>query len=254
MQPENKEEQINEIFDDIASQVTIITDDDLTNASGEMEEFFLHGQMRPGVFPCNQITSVGGYGFTGKMNYCVEQTGILEDSFLRISSATLKECPYPISGLYPEEGSPKADVIHIFGHPQDMDDEFSSRLDQDFIWKIPMGFETKFRIVRLTGAFKDIPEMKQILFDLYNRMTLKTRESFISLAVESRVRDDDGNPRTIANLVRSGYIKPGILDNPSLVRLDYMSLSPKFYAKLFTKDLVVSHNTLFDDEDVEGDD
>ena len=85
-------------------------------------------------------------------------------------------------------------------------------------------------------------------------MTTKTRESKIEVYINSKVKDDEGKTRTIANLIKTGYIKPGILDNPNIVNLRYSQINSTKYATLFTKDLTVAQTTLFDDDDDDSDD
>ena len=259
MSKKKQEDIQDEIFQEIAEEVSEITDEQLTNANEEMKQFFEESEMSPKKFRYNLFSSANGDGFTGQLHYTLDDG--YEDlpgyALLHISSAALKACPYPITEISPENNNKYSQdvALFIYGHPMDADDEFSSRIDRDFLWKIHPEIMTKFCFVRITGAFENIPEMKQILFDLYNRLTTKKREAHIELTVDSRVRDDDGNFRTIANLVHSGYLKPGILDNPMLVTLCYQTLSPRQYARLFTKKLVIEHAGLFDeDEDADEDD
>ena len=80
-------------------------------------------------------------------------------------------------------------------------------------------------------------------------MTTKTREAKIEVYMNSKVKDDEGKTRTIANLIKTGYIKPGILDNPNIVNVRYSQINPWKYATLFTKELTVEQTTLFDDDD-----
>lgn len=244
---------LEEVFSDVAQDVATVTDDDVTSAAYEMEQFIANNPMSPVKWEPKQFTGGTGHGFLSTLYYRTEPGGYTENGGIWICSASIKACPYPIEEFSPD---PKIsmdeapyDTIIIYGHPEDTDDEFFSRLDEDFLWKIHPKTISKFRRVALSGAFKDISSMKSLIFELYNRMTTKTRDAKIEVYMNSKVKDDEGKTRTIANLVKTGYIKPGILDNPNIVNLRYSQINPTKYATLFTKDIVVEQRTLFDDDE-----
>ena len=249
---------LDEVFNDITEDVAQISDEDVTSAAYEMEQFIENDKMSPVKWEPKQFTGGTGHGFMSTLYYMTEPGGYTENSGLYICSGTIKACPYPIEEFTPDPKTDKDakpyDTIIIYGHPEDIDDEFSSRFDEDFLWKIPEKFSTKFRRVALSGAFKDIGSMKSVIFELYNKMTTKTREAKIEVYMNSKVKDDEGKTRTIANLIKTGYIKPGILDNPNIVNLRYSQINSTKYATLFTKDLTVAQTTLFDDDDDDSDD
>lgn len=88
--------------------------------------------------------------------------------------------------------------------------------------------------------------MKSVIFELYTKLSGSSRDAHIELTIDSRVRDESGQERTIADLVHEGYIKPSILDNPYIVRLKYDTLSPSYYARVFKGTVKTSSRNLFD--------
>jgi hypothetical protein len=246
---ENSANITDEVFSEIAEELKEVTNDELIDTVGDMQRFLEDDDYRPDKFAENTITGGSGRGFRAYLEYTPDT------ETLYFCSASVKACPYPLEDMKSTTGS-TSDLLYIYGHPSDTKDEFSSRLDKDVVWKFTDDFKTRFRRVRLSGAFANIAEMKSVLFQLYTKLVIPGRDARIELTIDSTVPEDSGKVRTIADLVHDGYLKPGILDNPNIVKLCYSRLSPKFYATLFKGEIkdLKKQLALFDEEEDDTED
>ena len=159
--------------------------------------------------------------------------------------SSLKSLGYPCSGFEPVNETPKADNLVLYGHNLDFDNRFNSRIDTLFFNEnISDSFNTKFKNVILYGAFESIQDMKQSIDTVYNKMTDKLYGGSVSVYLDSKVKDDDGNERTLVNLLCSGYI-PNLVDSYTPVKFIYKKFPKRMTARLFTDEIEDEVKDLF---------
>jgi hypothetical protein len=128
-------------------------------------------------------------------------------------------------------------TLCIYGHNEDVDNEFNSRLDEELNYKFYSNFEKKFDNVELFGAFESIDQMSKLIKNIFNNMTQATYNNRVRIYLESKVKDDDGNIRTLSDLIASSYIKPDIVDSMNVVEYIYKRFPKKLISNIYTKDL-----------------
>jgi hypothetical protein len=101
----------------------------------------------------------------------------------------------------------------------------------------------------ITGAFESIKVLQDVISMIEQRMLEKSPYSRIRVGLDSKTLDDEGNARTIASLINSGYIDREILPGRSIVEYVFKRFNRTMTAQLFTKTLVVNNvrKNLFDD-------
>lgn len=236
------EEQINE---------AINNDSDNTYMDGavriSMDEWLHNSRFSPNNFKKNVISSTDAFEMSGKLLYKLnDETGNNE---LLVCSASIKSSPYSIESIEPENEKERVEGITIYGHCDDLDDSCASRFDSKFIKKISTQFHTAFRYVMITGAFESIKVLQDVISMIEQRMLEKSPYSRIRVGLDSKTLDDEGNARTIASLINSGYIDREILPGRSIVEYVFKRFNRTMTAQLFTKTLVVNNvrKNLFDD-------
>ena len=129
----------------------------------------------------------------------------------------------------------KPDTLVIYGNNLDTEDKFSSRLDKELAELFPDDLlaDSKFRTVELSGAFSSVEDMRDTIMLLYKRLTPCDYMSGVVIHMDSRVLDDDGEQRTLASLVASGYIEQTVVRVPNVVRFDYKKLDKRLSAKIY---------------------
>ena len=140
---------------------------------------------------------------------------------------------------YKEVSEEPVKSICIYGHTADIDDEFMSRLDSKLLKKLSPYLKNKFRDIYLCGCFDTIEDMQATITGLYDKLSDLSFDSKVKIYLESNVKDDDGRIRNLADLVASGYIKPGIVDRPNIIEFVYKKFEKRMTARLFTKELKV---------------
>lgn len=129
----------------------------------------------------------------------------------------------------------KPETLVIYGNNLDTEDKFSSRLDKELAELFPddLSADSKFRTVELSGAFSSVDDMRDTIMLLYKRLTPCDYMSGLVIHMDSRVLDDDGEQRTLASLVASGYIEQTVVRVPNVVRFDYKKLDKRLSAKIY---------------------
>ena len=230
-----------------------IGDDIEENPAAEMQndtnvdEWFEMSIYSPRTFKGNNITGIVADEYSAKVKYQLDDIVRPEEvRTLSICAASLKTLGYVVSEFQPEESSSQCNELLIYGHPDDLSDEFHSRLDTDLSrW---FSVQNTFRYVRISGCFESIEDMQQTVRRLYDNLTDRKREAKVRIHMDSKVKDDEGRIRTIADLVHSGYIKPEIIPSgKNMIDYVYRKVPRSWTAKLFTKDLIINNN-LFGDE------
>lgn len=153
MANDNKKiEMLDDMFEEIAEDVKEVSDEDVIDTAGEMDAWLNSpdSEYSPRKFPDNIIVGATGSGFRASLEYTPEL------STLYICSASLKACPYALESIEKRGDGQPVDTIYIYGHPHDTDDNSSSRIDKDMVWKIRDDFKSSFKTVVLCGAFNNI--------------------------------------------------------------------------------------------------
>lgn len=258
------ENTIDEIFNEYAEH--ILDDVDLSNTDIDTERWFNESEYSPKKFKNNHIYKATGSKYTSQLIYNSKDVYLKSQGILYICSASLKSSNYIFDEIKPEidssehiygdnsEGDVHFDEdnhelnevlqepvksICIYGHTADIDDEFMSRLDSKLFKKLSPYLKNKFRDIYLCGCFDTIEDMQTTITGLYDKLSDLSFDSKVKIYLESNVKDDEGRIRNLADLVASGYIKPGIVDRPNIIEFVYKKFEKRITARLFTKDLKV---------------
>lgn len=153
-----------------------------------------------------------------------------------ICVASMKSAGYIISDIAPIDNCKQSSTLVIYGHDKDTEDKYHSRLDEDFVDLICTDFKSKFKEVEVFGYFNSIESMKYVLDALYDRLVDK-QDGVLYVYLDSKVKDDEGNIRTVVNVLSSGYI-PALSNKPGKkIKYIFKRFSKKIIARLYTDTL-----------------
>lgn len=217
-----------EVIEENSIGSTIMTD---------FEDWLKEDLNSPVKFSKNLISEVVKETSTIKMLYDnLELFFENEGTPVYICAASMKSAGYIISDIAPKDNCKQSDTLVIYGHDKDTEDKYHSRLDEDLVDLICTDFKSKFKEVDVFGYFNSIESMKYVLDALYDRLVDKL-DGVLYVYLDSKVKDDDGNIRTVVNVLSSGYI-PSLSDKPGKrIKYIFKRFSKKMIARLYTDTL-----------------
>lgn len=150
---------------------------------------------------------------------------------LKISSTCLRTAPKPICRFEPE--TTVLDTLIIYGYIPDVDDVHSSRLDYEHISHVfNCNTINKFNIIKVSGSFKNIEDMKNVLSYLYDNLIDDKIYGKIILYASSVVNDEYGKTRSIADLIDNGHSIES-----RIIGIDYGFLGKRYYTRILKGNL-----------------
>ena len=175
-------------------------------------------------------------------------------STLFVSTKAIKSCPFKFGGveLLTEDekkketdedddfGSHKSNAMRafkdicIYGHYLDVDDRFGTRFDTEFINDIARDFETKFENVTIHGAFGSVGDLMDVINAIYDNICTKGLTSRVRVHLDSRIKDDDGNVKTLANMIANAYVTPNIVERDNITDIIYTKFDKNMTANFYT--------------------
>ena len=175
-------------------------------------------------------------------------------STLFVSTKAIKSCPFKFGGveLLAEEekketdendddfGSHKSNAVRafkdicIYGHYLDVDDRFGTRFDTEFVNDIARDFETKFENVTIHGAFGSVGDLMDVINVIYDNICTKGLTSRVRVHLDSRIKDDDGNVKTLANMIANAYVTPNIVERDNITDIIYTKFDKNMTANFYT--------------------
>ena len=174
-------------------------------------------------------------------------------STLFVSTKAIKSCPFKFGGveLLTEDekketdedddfGSPKNNAMRafkdicIYGHYLDVDDRFGTRFDTEFVNDIARDFETKFENVTIHGAFGSVGDLMDVINAIYDNICTKGMMSRVRVHLDSRIKDDDGNVKTLANMIANAYVTPNIVERDNITDIIYTKFDKNMTANFYT--------------------
>ena len=175
-------------------------------------------------------------------------------STLFVSTKAIKSCPFKFGGveLLAEDekketdendddfGSHKSNAVRafkdicIYGHYLDVDDRFGTRFDTEFINDIARDFETKFENVTIHGAFGSVGDLMDVINAIYDNICTKGMMSRVRVHLDSRIKDDDGNVKTLANMIANAYVTPNIVERDNITDIIYTKFDKNMTANFYT--------------------
>ena len=175
-------------------------------------------------------------------------------STLFVSTKAIKSCPFKFAGveLLTEDeknetdendddfDSPKNNAgrafkdICIYGHYLDVDDRFGTRFDTEFVNDIARDFETKFENVTIHGAFGSVGDLMDVINAIYDNICTKGLTSRVRVHLDSRIKDDDGNVKTLANMIANAYVTPNIVERDNITDIIYTKFDKNMTANFYT--------------------
>ena len=175
-------------------------------------------------------------------------------STLFVSTKAIKSCPFKFGGveLLTEDekkketdedddfGSHKSNAtrafkdICIYGHYLDVDDRFGTRFDTEFVNDIARDFETKFENVTIHGAFGSVGDLMDVINTIYDNICTKGLTSRVRVHLDSRIKDDDGNVKTLANMIANAYVTPNIVERDNITDIIYTKFDKNMTANFYT--------------------
>ena len=175
-------------------------------------------------------------------------------STLFVSTKAIKSCPFKFGGveLLAEDekketdendddfGSHKSNAVRafkdicIYGHYLDVDDRFGTRFDTEFINDIARDFETKFENVTIHGAFGSVGDLMDVINTIYDNICTKGVMSRVRVHLDSRIKDDDGNVKTLANMIANAYVTPNIVERDNITDIIYTKFDKNMTANFYT--------------------
>ena len=176
-------------------------------------------------------------------------------STLFVSTKAIKSCPFKFGGveLLAEDekketdendddfGSHKSNAVRafkdicIYGHYLDVDDRFGTRFDTEFINDIARDFETKFENVTIHGAFGSVGDLMDVINAIYDNICTKGLTSRVRVHLDSRIKDDDGNVKTLANMIANAYVTPNIVERDNITDIIYTKFDKNMTANFYTE-------------------
>ena len=175
-------------------------------------------------------------------------------STLFVSTKAIKSCPFKFGGveLLTEEENKETDEddddfcshknnatrafkdICIYGHYLDVDDRFGTRFDLEFVNRIARDFETKFENVTIHGAFGSVGDLMDVINVIYDNICTKGLTSRVRVHLDSRIKDDDGNVKTLANMIANAYVTPNIVERDNITDIIYTKFDKNMTANFYT--------------------
>ena len=175
-------------------------------------------------------------------------------STLFVSTKAIKSCPFKFGGveLLAEDEKKETDEndddfdshknnavrafkdICIYGHYLDVDDRFGTRFDTEFINDIARDFETKFENVTIHGAFGSVGDLMDVINVIYDNICTKGLTSRVRVHLDSRIKDDDGNVKTLANMIANAYVTPNIVERDNITDIIYTKFDKNMTANFYT--------------------
>ena len=175
-------------------------------------------------------------------------------STLFVSTKAIKSCPFKFAGveLLTEDEKNETDEndddfdshknnavrafkdICIYGHYLDVDDRFGTRFDTEFINDIARDFETKFENVTIHGAFGSVGDLMDVINAIYDNICTKGLTSRVRVHLDSRIKDDDGNVKTLANMIANAYVTPNIVERDNITDIIYTKFDKNMTANFYT--------------------
>ena len=176
-------------------------------------------------------------------------------STLFVSTKAIKSCPFKFGGveLLAEDekketdendddfDSPKNNAVRafkdicIYGHYLDVDDRFGTRFDTEFVNDIARDFETKFENVTIHGAFGSVGDLMDVINAIYDNICTKGMMSRVRVHLDSRIKDDDGNVKTLANMIANAYVTPNIVERDNITDIIYTKFDKNMTANFYTE-------------------
>lgn len=241
---------MSDFFDDIEDESISVTSDtgymDST-IQQSMDDWFENSRFSPKKFPHNVFVGTEGKDFAGRLVYDYDMVYSPDNEngdAIYLCVASLKSCPYILEDICAKKGDKQPEELILYGHNEDKDDEFCSRIDEKFCDKIGSLFKSRFRFIRLAGAFESIESLNNVIDIVHER--LLRPDGMLRICIDSKVTDDEGNVHTLANLINSGYIDRNI--NPKyMIEYVYKKFDRRLAASLYTKDYVKPNPELFND-------
>ena len=175
-------------------------------------------------------------------------------STLFVSTKAIKSCPFKFAGveLLTEDEKKETDEndddfdshknnavrafkdICIYGHYLDVDDRFGTRFDTEFVNDIARDFETKFENVTIHGAFGSVGDLMDVINTIYDNICTKGLTSRVRVHLDSRIKDDDGNVKTLANMIANAYVTPNIVERDNITDIIYTKFDKNMTANFYT--------------------
>ena len=175
-------------------------------------------------------------------------------STLFVSTKAIKSCPFKFAGveLLTEDEKKETDEndddfdshknnavrafkdICIYGHYLDVDDRFGTRFDTEFVNDIARDFETKFQNVTIHGAFGSVGDLMDVINTIYDNICTKGLTSRVRVHLDSRIKDDDGNVKTLANMIANAYVTPNIVERDNITDIIYTKFDKNMTANFYT--------------------
>ena len=174
-------------------------------------------------------------------------------STLFVSTKAIKSCPFKFGGveLLTEDEKKETDEdddfdshksnamrafkdICIYGHYLDVDDRFGTRFDTEFVNDIARDFETKFENVTIHGAFGSVGDLMDVINAIYDNICTKGLTSRVRVHLDSRIKDDDGNVKTLANMIANAYVTPNIVERDNITDIIYTKFDKNMTANFYT--------------------
>ena len=175
-------------------------------------------------------------------------------STLFVSTKAIKSCPFKFGGveLLTEEEKKETDDddddfcshknnatrafkdICIYGHYLDVDNRFGTRFDTELVNDIARDFETKFENVTIHGAFGSVGDLMDVINAIYDNICTKGLTSRVRVHLDSRIKDDDGNVKTLANMIANAYVTPNIVERDNITDIIYTKFDKNMTANFYT--------------------
>ena len=175
-------------------------------------------------------------------------------STLFVSTKAIKSCPFKFAGveLLTEDEKKETDEndddfdshknnavrafkdICIYGHYLDVDDRFGTRFDTELVNDIARDFETKFENVTIHGAFGSVGDLMDVINTIYDNICTKGLTSRVRVHLDSRIKDDDGNVKTLANMIANAYVTPNIVERDNITDIIYTKFDKNMTANFYT--------------------
>ena len=198
----------------------------------------------------NYVADVRGQSYRVEIEYdmtlpCVKQNGFsvnpdtLPADTLPLCTASVRSLGYVIDDIRPSEGTNEVKGLMLYGHTEDYDNEFGSRIDSELMKTFSQSFPRRYDKVYLSGAFDTVEDMKNVILFAYENLTTKKFIAKVVISLDSMVHDDDGGVRTVGDMIHAGYVPSSVVPNPMVVEYRYRRLDPMLTAWLYTKKLKV---------------
>ena len=175
-------------------------------------------------------------------------------STLFVSTKAIKSCPFKFGGveLLAEDekketdendddfGSHKSNAVRafkdicIYGHYLDVDNRFGTRFDTELVNDIARDFETKFENVTIHGAFGSVGDLMDVINAIYDNICTKGMMSRVRVHLDSRIKDDDGNVKTLANMIANAYVTPNIVERDNITDIIYTKFDKNMTVNFYT--------------------